>query len=66
MEREPETSAQREPAEDMEDFRDDEERGEQQADARTDDEEIVEDEDEEAPYESDEREGSLGEPGLMD
>jgi hypothetical protein len=65
MEREPETTAQREPGEDMEDIRDDDERGEQQADSRTDDDDIVEDE-EETSYESDDREASLGEAGLMD
>ncbi len=65
MERDPETTVQREPAEDMEDMRDEEQRGEQQADGATeDDDEIVEDDDE-ASYESPERE-ARGEAGLMD
>ncbi len=58
MERESETPIRREPAEDMEDMRDEEQRGEQQADGAMEDDEIVEDDDD-APFESPEREARL-------
>jgi hypothetical protein len=64
MEREPETTVRREPAEDMDDMRDEEQPGEQQADAATEDDEIVEDDDD-ASYESPERQ-ARDEAGLMD
>ena len=65
MEREPETIGQRESGEDMEDVREEEQRGEQQADGTVDDDEIVDDEEEERSYESGDPEGR-DDAGLMD
>jgi hypothetical protein len=65
MEQESETTAQREPGEDREDVREEEQHVEQQADGTHDDDDEVIDDDDEAPYESADSD-ARGDAGLMD